>query len=310
MTRVLITGGSGFIGKGLIEALIRRGDEVTVLTRDVAGASGKLPRGARAAAWDPERAGPWFEEVARAQAILHLAGASVATRWTPENKREIERSRVVSTRLLVEAIGLAADKPEVLVSASAVGYYGAHPKHEALDESAPPGHDFLAEVCVKWEAEARAVEAYGVRAAQVRIGVVLGEGGGALEKMVPAFKLFAGGPLGDGRQPVPWIHYADVVGILLLVLDARDAPEARGPINAVAPDAATAKDLSDALGAALHRPSWLPVPSFALKALMGEAAMIVTQGQHVVPRRAQELGYRFAYPSLGPALTSIVGRAR
>lgn len=307
MRRVLITGGSGFIGKRLIEALIARGDEVMVLTRDAGGAAGKLPRGARAAAWDPEREGPWFEEVARAQAIVHLAGASVATRWTPEKKREIERSRVVSTRLLVEAIGRAPQRPEVFVSASAVGYYGAHPMEEALDESAPPGHDFLAEVCVKWEAEARAAEALGVRAAQVRIGVVLGEGGGALEKMVPAFKLFAGGPLGDGRQAVPWVHHADVVGILLLALDSR---EARGPINAVAPDAVNAKELSDALGTALHRPSWLPVPSFALKLLMGEAAKIVTQGQHVVPRRAIDLDYRFAYPSLGPALTSIVGRAR
>jgi len=301
-----VTGGSGFIGKRLIASLVGRGDEVTVLSRSADETARKLPRGARAAAWDPEREGPWFEEVARAEAVVHLAGASVAARWTPEKKREIERSRVVSTRLLVEAIGRAAPKPEVLVSASAVGYYGAHPPDEALDESAPPGHDVLAEVCVKWEAEARAVEAFGVRASQVRIGVVLGEGGGALEKMVPAFKLFAGGPLGDGRQAMPWIHHADVVGILLLALDN---PAARGPINAVAPDASTAKDVADALGVALHRPSWLPVPTFALKLLMGESSAIVTQGQRVVPRRAAELDYRFAYPRLGPALASIVGAA-
>lgn len=307
MRRVLVTGGSGFIGKRLIAALLGRGDEVTVLSRDAGRAAGKLPQGARAVAWDPEREGPWFEEVARAEAIVHLAGASVATRWTPEKKREIERSRVVSTRLIVEAIGRAPQRPEVLVSASAVGYYGTHPKHEALDESAPPGHDFLAEVCVKWEAEARAAEALGVRAAQVRIGVVLGEGGGALEKMLPAFKLFAGGPLGDGEQPVPWVHHADAVGILLLALDS---PQVRGPINAVALEAITAKELAYALGYVLHRPSWLPVPSFALKLLMGEAAVVVTHGQRVVPRRAIELDYRFAYPSLGPALTSIVGSAK
>jgi uncharacterized protein (TIGR01777 family) len=302
MRQVLITGGSGFIGRRLAASLVERGDEVTVLTRDPARA--KFPDGVRCAAWTPDQEGPWFDQVAAASAVVHLAGEPVAQRWSPAVKARIRASRVGSTELVVDAIGKASAKPAVLVCASAVGYYGARPWAEPLDEDSAPGRGFLADVVKDWEAAARAVEAHGVRGVQLRIGVVLGEGGGALDKMILPFKLFAGGPIGDGAQAVSWIHRDDLVGLILLALDD---PRARGPMNAVAPHPVTGTELARALGTALHRPSFLPTPAFAVKLAMGEAAEIVTTGQRVAPKRALELGYAFRYESLLPALESVVG---
>jgi uncharacterized protein (TIGR01777 family) len=303
MKRILISGGSGFIGRRLIEELLGRGDQVTVLTRDLDQAKRRLPGAARAVLWDPETEGPWFQQIASADAIVHLAGETVATRWSETKKRRIERSRVEATRLIVEAIGRASQRPSVLVCASATGYYGPTPPDKELDETAEPGTGFLADVCKRWEAAARAAEQHGVRTVQVRIGLVLGEGGGALEKMIPPFRLFVGGPLGDGTQVVPWIHRDDMVGILLLALDN---PDVKGPINAVSPNPVTSRELAEAIGAVLHRPSWLSVPTFALNLLMGQAAEIVTTGQRVLPRRAVALGYTFKQPKLMPALASIL----
>jgi uncharacterized protein len=303
MKRVLITGGTGFLGRKLTQELLARGDQVTVLTRDPKRANADLPNAARAAAWDPGKAGAWIEELGIVDAVVHLAGEGVARRWTPEVKARIEASRIDSTRLIVEGIALAKQKPEVLVSASATGYYGPHAPSVTVDESAPPGTDYLATVCDRWEAAAREVEKLGVRAAQVRIGVVLGEGGGALEKMIPSFKLFLGGPMGDGTQIVPWVHRDDVVGLILLAIDT---PEAKGPINAVSPNPASSKELAAAIGAVLHRPSWLAVPAFALKLAMGDAASILLTGQRVQPKRAIELGYEFQRARLVPALESIL----
>jgi uncharacterized protein len=303
--RVLITGGSGFIGRKLAHDLLARGDRVTVLTRNVERARGHLPGAVRVAAWAPEKEGPWFEELEVVDAVVHLAGESVATRWTEAKKRAIEQSRVESTRLLVEAIGRAKHKPGVLVCASATGFYGPRPADVQLDESAEPGQGFLAGVVQRWEEAARAVEQHGVRSVEVRIGVVLGEGGGALEKMVTPFKLFVGGPLGDGSQVVPWVHRDDVVGILLLAIDN---PEVKGAINAVSPHPATGKQLADALGVVLNRPSWLKTPESVLKVAMGEAAEILTTGQRVFPKRAAELGYEFRHARLLPALESILAR--
>jgi uncharacterized protein len=303
MKRVLITGGSGFIGRKLAVDLLARGDQVTVLTRDVAHARKHLPAAVRCASWNPEKEGPWFEELAVIDAVVHLAGATVVKRWTPEYKKTIERSRVESTRLLVEAIGRAKRKPSVLVSASATGYYGPQPPDKELDETAETGPGFLADICKRWEDAARAVAEHGVRDAEVRIGVVLGEGGGALSRMIPAFKMFAGGPLGDGTQVIPWVHRDDVVGIILFAIDN---PEVKGPINAVSPNPVSSRELADALGTVLNRPAWLPVPAFALNLLMGEGAEIVLTGQRVFPRRAVELGYEFQRARLIPALESIV----
>jgi uncharacterized protein (TIGR01777 family) len=301
---VLVTGGTGFIGRKLTEALSARGDSVTVLTRDPSRVGSKLPRGARAVAWDPLRAGPWQDEIGRAEVVVHLAGENVAKRWTEEAKRAIVASRVEATRLVVEGMRRAEKKPEVFVSASAVGFYGPQPGSVSLDEGAPRGEGFLADVVVAWEAEAKKAEELSIRTPLLRIGVVLGEGGGALEKMLLPFKLFAGGPIGSGEQVVPWVHADDVVGLALLSIDDE---RARGPINVVAPMAVTNAELAREIGRALGRPSWIPTPTAAIKVALGsEAASIVTTGQRVRPARAETLGYTFRYPDLAPALRSIL----
>jgi uncharacterized protein (TIGR01777 family) len=221
-------------------------------------------------------------------------------------RARIVSSRVDSTRVLVEAIGRRAHKPAVLVSASAVGYYGPRPADEDLDEGSAPGHDFLADVVKRWEAEAQAIAKHGVRDVELRIGVVLGEGGGAVDKMIPPFRFGFGGPIGSGKQPVAWVHRDDVVG---LVLFAIDDDRVKGPLNAVAPSPVTSAELARAIGRVLHRPSWIPAPSFAVKLAMGsEAAEIVLTGQRVRPKRALDLGYRFRHPDLEPALASILGK--
>jgi hypothetical protein len=303
--RILITGGTGFIGRGLVRELLDRGDQVTVLTRDVGRARGKLPPAVRVAAWDPHKEGAWYDELSVVDAVVHLAGEPVLKRWTAEHKQRIVSSRVDSTRLLVEAIGRApaGKKPSVLVSASAVGYYGPHPFDETVDEASEPGRDFLAEVCDKWEAAAGEVQQHGVRSVTVRIGIVLGEDGGALEPMVKAFRFFAGGPVGDGKQPVAWVHRDDVVGIMLFAIDHE---EVTGPINAVSPYPVTNADLARTLGTVLNRPAWFRVPAGALRARYGEGADMITTGQRVYPRRAAELGYEFRQARLMRALESIL----
>lgn len=300
---VLLTGGTGFIGRLLAKALIERGDRVTVLSRDPSRTSGRLPKGATAVAYDPEQEGSWLDELGRASAVVHLAGETVAQRWSDSAKRRIMSSRVDSTRLVVEGIRRAATKPDVLVCASAIGIYGARPATERLTESSARGEGFLADVVDAWETAAKDVETLGVRRVSLRIGIVLGEGGGPLEKLILPFKMFAGGPIGSGAHVISWVHADDVVGLILFCLDN---PEARGPINAVSPNAVTNAALAKAIGRAMRRPSWLPVPAAFIKLGMGEASEIVTTGQHVVPHRAQELGYEFRWPNLDTALASIL----
>ncbi|WP_437903436.1 TIGR01777 family oxidoreductase [Sorangium sp. So ce327] len=303
MKTVLVTGGSGFIGRGLVKDLLARGDRVTVLTRDVARTQAALPE-ARVVSWSSDAPGPWFEEVDGVDAVIHLAGETIVKRWTEEARREILRSRVDTTRLMGEAIGKAKRKPSAFLCASAVGYYGPQPGDKVLDEDAAPGEGFLADVVVRWEEAARAVEEqHGVRSVQLRIGVVIGEGGGALDKMIAPFRFFLGGPVGDGKQVISWIHRDDVVGMTLLALD-NDA--VRGPFNMTAPNAQTGDEVAQAIGAVLHRPSWLRVPEAVVKLGMGDAAEIVTTGQRVYPRRAEELGYKFRYARIVPALESIL----
>ncbi|AUX45875.1 hypothetical protein SOCE26_073710 [Sorangium cellulosum] len=305
MKTVLVTGGSGFIGRGLVKDLLARGDRVTVLTRDEKRAQAALP-GARVAYWNPMAPGPWFEEVDGVDAIIHLAGEPIAKRWSEAARREIVDSRIETTRLMGEAIGQAKRKPSAFLCASAVGYYGPQPGDKALDEGAEPGQGFLADVVVRWEQAARAVEErHGVRSVQLRIGVVIGEGGGALDKMIAPFKFFLGGPIGDGKQVISWIHRDDVVGLILLALDNEAV---RGPLNVTSPNPATGEEVAQAIGAVLRRPAWLRVPEVMVKLGMGDAAEIVTTGQRVQPRRAEELGYTFRRPLLVPALESIFGR--
>jgi uncharacterized protein (TIGR01777 family) len=287
--RITITGGRGLIGSRLVQRLRERGDEVTVLSRS------HEPR------WDPS-APPPAEALAGRDAVVHLAGENLAQRWSSAAKRRIMESREQGTRNLVE--GLEGSGVATLVSASAVGYYGPH-GDEPVAENAPPGEDFPARVCVAWEREARAAEALGVRVVNVRTGIVLDAAGGALSKMLPPFKLAAGGPVAGGEQYMPWIHIDDVVGIYVAALDGADW---RGPVNATAPQPVTNAEFSKALGRALHRPAVVPIPGFAIRALYGEMATIVTTGQRAVPRVAQAHGYAFEHPDLDEALRDVVNK--
>jgi uncharacterized protein len=287
--RVTVTGGTGLIGTRLVERLRGRGDDVTVLSRS------REPR------WEPTAGPPPRDALEGRDAVVHLAGENLAQRWTDESRKRIAESRELGTRNLVA--GLEGSGVRTLVSASAVGYYGPRGDEE-LTEDAAPGDDFPAQVCIAWEREARAAERHGIRVVTVRTGVVLDASGGALAKMLPPFRLGVGGPVGGGRQYMPWIHVDDVVGIYVAALDD-DAW--RGPVNATAPEPATNADFSTALGRALHRPAVLPLPGFALRALYGDMATIVTSGQRAVPRAALAYGYRFAHPSLEEALRAAVG---
>ena len=294
MKRVAVTGGTGMIGRRVVDALRARGDEVTVLSRGAAGS----------VRWaDPLSEPPPPEALTGRDGVIHLLGENVAQRWTSAAKRRIRESREMGTRNLVEEISRLQepDRPKTLVSMSAIGYYGAR-GDEPVDESEPAGEDFLAEVVKAWEAEAGKAAALGVRVATARTGVVLAPDGGALAKMLPPFKLGVGGPVAGGRQYVPWVHLDDVVGALLFLLDGGE-----GPYNVTAPEPVTNKDLSKALGRALKRPAVMPVPALAVKALYGEMAMIVTTGVRAVPKRLTEAGYSFERPDLDDALRAAVG---
>jgi uncharacterized protein len=297
--RVALTGATGMIGSRLVRELQNRGDEPTALSRNAARASGSL--GVEAAEWRSAKAAPPPLHALRGRdGVVNLLGETISQRWSDEAKREIRDSRVLTTRNLVAALAdlPEAERPRTLVSQSASGWYGAR-GDERLEESEPAGADFLARLATDWEAEARKAEELGVRVVVTRTGVVLSESGGALEKMLPFFKLGIGGPVAGGAQYVPWVHIDDVLGVLLFSLDNS---EARGPLNVTAPEPVTNKELSKALGRVLRRPAFAPVPALAVKALYGEMASIVTTGQRAVPARLQELGYEFRRPDLEDAL--------
>jgi uncharacterized protein (TIGR01777 family) len=292
--RVTITGGTGLIGRQVVDALRGRGDEVTVLSR----------RGEGAARWErPKEEPPAAEALAGRDAVVHLLGENVAQRWTDAAKREILESRELGTRQLVDGLRALAesDRPEVLLSMSAIGWYGAR-GDERVDESVPAGDDFLAGVVERWEAEAQRAEELGMRVVRARTGVVLASEGGALEKMLPPFKMGVGGPVAGGRQYVPWVHLDDVIGAILLLLE-----RGSGAYNVTAPEPVTNGELSKALGRALHRPAIAPVPALALKLLYGEMGRIVTTGVRAVPRRLTAEGYAFKRPDLDDALRAAVG---
>src|ERR1700742_3201669 len=292
--RVAVTGATGVIGRHAIDAILQRVDQVIALTRDPDQARQKLGGRVDAQAWaDPKHSPPPSDALEQADAVLHLLGEPIAQRWSDDAKREIRDSRVLSTRALVAAIAALPEdrRPRVLVSQSATGYYGPR-GDEPVDESAAAGDDFLAGVTVEWGREAAQAASAGVRVATTRTGVVLSAQGGALEKMLPPFKLGIGGPVAGGRQYVPWIHLDDVVGAMLFSLDNA---QASGPVNLTAPNPVTNAELSHTLGRVLRRPAVLPVPAFALKLLYGDMAEIVTTGQRVLPARLEQLGYPFRY---------------
>ncbi len=295
MKRVVLTGATGRIGKHLVKALKDRGDDVTVLSRNPERASETL--GVEAVAWDPKSDGAPSEALAGRHAVVHLAGEDVAQRWNDKAKAEILASREKGTRNLITGIFAAEPRPAVLVGASASGYYGPH-GDEIVDETCPPGSDWLAAVCVRWEQQTDAAM-LGMRVVKVRTGIVLDSEGGALAKMVTPFKAGVGGPIGSGSQYMPWIHLDDLVG---LYLGAIDHPTFSGPINASAPEPVTNKAFAKALGKALHRPALAPVPGFVIKGMYGQMSQIVLTGVRMVPGRADELGYEFQHPDLDEAL--------
>jgi uncharacterized protein (TIGR01777 family) len=298
--RVTVTGATGLIGTRLVGELKARGDEVTVLSRNPGSARERL--GVEAHGWDPMAGPAPAEALAGRDAVLHLAGEPIAQRWNDDVKRRIHASREAGTRNLVEGLRASEPRPGTLVSPSGVGYYGPR-GDEIVDEDTGPGRDFLARVCVTWEAGADAAAELGMRVVKARTGLVLDAGGGALKTMLPPFKLGVGGPVAGGRQYMPWIHVDDVVGIYLQALSDGSWS---GAVNATAPEPVTNRDFSTALGRALHRPAVLPVPELALKVLYGGMAQLATTGQRAVPRRTQELGYRFRHPDLDEALRSAL----
>jgi uncharacterized protein len=309
VSRVTVTGATGLIGPPLVSALRERGAHVTVLTRDPdralarLGSDGSAP--VEAVRWDLMSEQAPSAALAGRDAVVHLAGENVAQRWTGRAKEAIRSSRVTGTRRLVEGLRNAAPRPATLVSSSAIGYYGAH-GDEPLDEDAPAGRDFLAEVCADWEREAEQASVFGVRVVAVRTGVVLDRGGGALAKMLPPFRAGVGGPVAGGRQYISWIHSDDLIGIIIAAIEDE---RWSGPVNATAPEPVRNRDFSKALGSALGRPSWLPVPGAALRMLYGEMAEIVTSGARVVPAKALVLGYSFRHPALAEALGSALAPA-
>ena len=290
--RVVVTGASGTIGGALAQALRDRGDTVIGISRSPAGAAGDVDW----RSWDDLPAA-----VAGADAVVHLAGAGVADkRWSAARKRELRDSRIDTAQQIVVAIQAAAEKPGVFVCGSAVGIYGSR-GDELLTEDSAPGDDFLARLCVDWEAAAQGA---GVRTVTLRTGVVLAREGGALAKLLPPFKLGAGGPIGRGRQYMPWIHRDDIVG---LILHAIDTPSLEGPLNGVAPEPVRNAAFGKALGAALRRPALMPTPPIALRLLLGERAGVLTASQRVGADRARESGYAFRHAEIGGALRDLVG---
>jgi uncharacterized protein (TIGR01777 family) len=301
--RILITGATGFIGAHLVRRLLGEGHAVVALTRNVQAARRVLPAGCECRAWKPA-ASPEAAVLQGADAVVHLAGAGIADqRWTPARKQAIRESRVAGTGALVRALAAvpAAARPATLIAASAIGYYGDR-GDEQLDEAAGPGSDFLAEVCEAWEHEAGAAEELGVRVAIIRIGVVLGRDGGALQKMLLPFRLGLGGRLGSGRQWMSWIHVDDLVGLFAYAIEHA---EVCGVLNGVAPAPVTNAEFTAALGRALRRPAVLPVPALGLRLALGEMSTMLLAGQRVVPRAAQRFGFEFRYPKIEPALADL-----
>ncbi len=299
---VTLTGATGLIGGAIVRALRARGDAVTVLSRDPGRARAALGD-VEAHAWQPLQEPAPTAALSGRDAIVHLAAENVGQRWTDEARRAIVESREIGTRNLVAGIGAAEPRPAALVSASAVGYYGPR-GDEPVTEDAGPGDDFLAGVCVTWEREAARAADHGLRVVMLRTGVALDQQGGALAKMLPFFRLGIGGPVAGGRQYMPWVHADDIVGLYLAAVD--DAAW-EGPINACAPEPATNREFSRALGRALHRPAFAPVPGLAVRALYGDMAEIVTTGQRAVPVRALERGYAFRHTDLEQALRNALG---
>jgi uncharacterized protein (TIGR01777 family) len=299
---ITISGASGLIGRRLLKNLLSAGHSVHVLSRH---AGTNLPPGVKLSAWDPVKGPPPEESLRDAGAVIHLAGEPVAQRWNEDVKRRIRESRVTGTRNLVAGIAKLAQRPQVLVNSSAIGYYGSR-GDELLAESASPGGDFLAGVCIEWEKEAQAAEALGVRVVRMRTGIVLDPRGGALKKMLPPFRMGLGGRLGDGRNWMSWIHAEDLSGLYRYAIENSAV---QGAINAVAPNPAINADFTRMLARTLHRPAIFPVPAFALHLLFGEMSAVLLGSQRVAPKAAQAAGFVFRFANLDAALADLLSSA-
>jgi uncharacterized protein (TIGR01777 family) len=306
--RVVITGGSGLIGRALVKSLAADGHEVIVLSRSPGNAI-NLPTGVQAVYWDGKTAEGWGHYVDGAWAVINLAAESIGgtgfldMRWTPARRRRIRESRVNAGRAVMQAIQAAENKPGVLVQMSAVGYYGTHTDDRDIREDAPAANDFLAGVLVDWEATTQKVERMGVRRVVVRSGVVLSPKGGALPRQMLPYRFFVGGPLGSGKQWFSWIHIADEVAAIRFLMENEDA---KGAFNVTAPHPVTNAEFGRALGSSLRRPSFVPVPAFALRLLFGEVTMVLLEGQKVIPQRLLDLGFKFKFPVVEPALEDLL----
>lgn len=305
--KVAITGGTGFVGSKLVKKLQQAGHEVVVFSRDAARARRVFPETAfpnvTVVAYTPQSSGPWQTSISGCDGVVNLAGAPISERWTSAHKKAMMDSRKIGTEKVVEAIAQAESKPSVLVSASAIGYYGTSETRTFDESSNPDDADFLSQVCQAWEAAASKVkDVEGVRLVIPRIGIVLGKGG-ALERMLTPFRLFAGGPIGSGRQWFSWIHIDDLVALLMKALTD---PAMEGVYNATAPHPVRMGKACEALGQALNRPSWLPVPDFVIEALLGDGAVVVLEGQEVLPKHLKETDFTFQYPTIDQAMRAVV----
>jgi len=300
--KMLITGGTGFVGTQLTSRLLRESHEITILTRFRNEKKRNFPSVSYLQT-DPTQRGVWQSVINDQDVIINLAGASIFSRWTEENKRAIRESRILTTRNLVDGIDPQRGKNITLFSTSAVGYYGFHGDEE-LTEDSPPGNDFLARIAAEWEEEALKAREKGSRVVITRFGIVLGKGGGALSQMIPLFQKFIGGPIGSGQQWFSWIHMEDLAEAFIFLLGR---PEITGPVNLCSPNPLKNRDLAKALGRVLRRPSSVPAPGFMVKLILGEFGSVILEGQRVVPRRLLESGFTFRYRDIDRALENIVG---
>ena len=300
--KILITGGTGFVGTQLTSRLIKDNHEVTILTRSIKK-SDKVTQGISYLEGDPTKKGPWQEAIKNHDAVINLAGASIFSKWTEEHKKAIRESRVNTTQNIVEGIPSDPSKKITLFSTSAVGYYGFCGDEELVEDS-PSGNDFLARIAKEWEGEALKAKDKGARVVITRFGIVMGEKGGALSQMIPLFKKYIGGPIGSGKQWFSWVHIKDLAEAFAFLLKH---PEISGPVNVCSPNPVRNKDLAKALGKALHRPSFLPAPGFMIKLVLGEFGSVILEGQRVIPRRLLKSGFVFQYPDIEKVFQGIIG---
>jgi len=301
--KILITGGTGFVGTQLTSRLIKDNHEVTILTRSLKGAKGASP-GISYLEGDPTKKGSWQEAIKNHDAVINLAGASIFSKWTEEHKKAIRESRVNTTQNIVEGIPSRPERPFTLFSTSAVGYYGFCGDEE-LAEDSPPGNDFLALIAKEWEGEALKARDKGARVVVTRFGIVMGEKGGALSQMIPLFKKYIGGPIGSGKQWFSWVHIKDLAETFAFLLKH---PEISGPVNVCSPNPVRNKDLAKALGKALNKPSFMPAPSFMIKLVLGEFGSVILEGQKVIPKKLLENGFVFQHADIHKALQGIAGQ--